>query len=82
MKLSDFVRLSWEEKEYVALHEGILVAKRSTDEYLLFLFQKEEFYIEMVCNIKSRMVEEVRVFDTPKLLAPYLETIEISGLFS
>ncbi|HZF63131.1 MAG TPA: hypothetical protein VEZ55_01535 [Chitinophagaceae bacterium] len=82
MKLSDFVLLSWEEKEYVALHESILVGKRVNESYVLFLFQKEDFYIEMVCNRKSRMLEEVLVFDSPKALTPYLNSIKIDDLFT
>ena len=81
MTLSDFILLSLEQKGYVALHEGVLVAKRTTTEHLIFLFQINTFYLEMFCSLKSRSIEEMRMFDETKLLNPYLETIEINDLF-
>lgn len=82
MKLSDFILLSLEQKGYVALHEGILLAKRTNDQHLVFLFQIDAFYAEMHCNLESRVMEEVRVFDETKLLNPYLEAIQIDDLFT
>ena len=82
MKLSDFILLSLEEKGHTALHEGILIGKRSNRKHLIFLFQIDAFYIEMFCNLDSRLMEEVRVFDETKLLTPYLDAIKIDDLFT
>lgn len=82
MKLSDFILLSLEEKGQTALHEGILIGKRTNGQHLIFLFQVDAFYIEMFCNLESRIMEEVRVFDKTKLLTPYLEAIKIDDLFT
>lgn len=82
MKLSDFILLSLEEKGHVALHDGILIAKRVNHDHLIFLFQIDAFYIEMFCNLETRLLEEVRVFDETKLLTPYLEAIPIDDLFT
>lgn len=80
MKLSDFILLNIDEKQAVALHEGVLIAKRTNQDCLIFLFQMESFYVELFCSLESRMVEEVRIFDATKQLEPYLEEIPIEDL--
>ena len=80
MNLSDFILLSLEQKGRVALHKGVLVAKRSTSSHLIFLFQINKFYVEMFCSLESKTIEEIRMFDATKLLNPYLETIQIDDL--
>ena len=80
MKLSDFILLSLEQKGNVALHEGILVGKRTLGQHLVFLFQLGSFYVELFCNIDNRQMEEVMVFDKVHLLNPYLEAIPIDDL--
>ena len=82
MKLSEFILLGLEEKGHIALHEGILIGKRTYEDYLVFLFRIDEFYIELFCNLQSKAMEEVRVFNGIKLLTPYLESIKIDDLLS
>ena len=38
MRLSEFILLGEEEKKGTVLHEGILLAKRETEDYKVFLF--------------------------------------------
>jgi hypothetical protein len=80
MKLSDFLLLSLEQKGKIALHEGVLIGKRTTNTHLIFLFQIDRFYIELFCNLESRLMEEVRMFNETKPLSPYIETIPIDDL--
>ena len=80
MNLSDFILLSLEQKQVVVLHEGVLIAKRTNKDCLIFLFQMHSFYVEMFCNIESRDVEEIRIFDNTRHLSPYLEAIPIDDL--
>ena len=81
MKLSDFTMLTGEEKKLVVLHEGVLIGKRKKPELIIFLFQLDNFYVESLCDKKTKVVTEYRVFAHTRLLQPYLETIAIDDLF-
>lgn len=80
MNLSDFILLDIDQKQVTVLHEGVLVAKRTNHEYLVFLFQMHSFYVEMFCSLESREVDEIRILNETRHLAPYLESISIDDL--
>jgi hypothetical protein len=82
MRLSDFIMLEEEEKKYTVLHEGVLVAKRCSYNYLVFLFQLDRFYVETFCNVQNKSIEEYRVFDTTTPLDPYLDHIQLEQLLN
>ena len=82
MKLSDFILLSEEKKKWIVLHEGVLVGKRYNNAQNVFLFQFENYYVEMFCNMQSKTVEEYRVFDDTKALHPYLQSIPLDDLLN
>ncbi|MDF2191242.1 hypothetical protein [Paraflavitalea sp. CAU 1676] len=82
MKLSDFILLNEEEKKMTVLHQGVLVAKRSNFDFMVFLFQMENYYVEAYCNPQNKAIEEYRVFDNITLLNPYLDTIPIDNLLN
>jgi len=81
MRLSDFILLHKEEKKMILLHRSTLVAKRLSGDCIIFLFQLEKFYVEMICNISDKKVEEYRVFEGTAPLQPYLEKISITDVF-
>jgi hypothetical protein len=81
MKLSEFIILSKEEKRSNVLTAGIPLAKRRVFENMVFLFQLPEFYVETYCSIKTKEIEEFRVFQNPSYLEPYLNEINIDRLF-
>ncbi len=80
MKLSDFILLTEEQKKLTLLHEGVLIAKRKNNNYLLFLFQLKNYYVEAHCNSLNKRIEEYSVFDNTKTLNPYLDAISIEGV--
>lgn len=82
MKLSDFILLNEDEKKMTVLHQGVLVAKRSNFDFMVFLFQLGNYYVEAYCNTHNKAIEEYRVFDNITLLNPYLETIPIDHLLN
>jgi hypothetical protein len=82
MKLSDFILLNEEEKKLTVLHEGVLIGKRIHTDCLVFLFQMDSYYVETFCSLQKRSIEEYRVFDNTKPLAPYLEAIPIDDLMN
>ena len=80
MKLSGFVLLSLEEKKNVVLHQGVLVGKNWTTRNLVFLFQVNGFYVEVICDLLEKKIQEYRAFAETKFLTPYLESIPIKHL--
>jgi hypothetical protein len=82
MRLSDFILLNENEKKITVLHQGVLVAKRSDSDSMVFLFQLENYYVEAFCNRENKAIEEYRVFESLILLSPYLETIAIDSLLN
>lgn len=82
MRLSDFILLKEEDKKLIVLHNGVLVAKRSNLNHLVFLFQLDNYYVETYCNLRNKAIEEYRVFDHTALLDPYLETIALDDLMN
>jgi hypothetical protein len=82
MNLSDFIVLNNEEKNAVLLHQGVLVGKRYSEDLTIFLFRLHNFYAELVCNVRTKKVEEFRALTSEKPLHPYLEAISLEGLRS
>ena len=56
MKLSAFILLSEKEKKLTVLHEGILIAKRTSVDCLVFLLHLNTFYVEMYCNVENKQI--------------------------
>ena len=82
MKLSDFILLNEDEKKLVVLHEGVLVAKRTSFDCMVFLFQLGSYYVEAYCNPENKAIEEYRVSGNINLLNPYLDNIPIDSLLN
>jgi len=80
MKLSDFILLDINEKKHAVMHEGVLIAKRTSSQKFIFLFQMDHFYVEAHCNISDRQVEAFHASGSTMLLMPYLDSIPIDGL--
>jgi len=80
MRLSDFIMQEGEEKKFTVLHQGVLIGKRKDPSMMIFLFQLDDFYVEMYCNAMSKEVTQYKVFRHTRLLQPYLESIAIDHL--
>ncbi len=80
MKLSDFILLSEEEKNFIVLHKGILIGKKISKNYLFFLFQLDTFYVELFCNKENKSVQEYRLFKETAQLNSYIENIPLDDL--
>lgn len=80
MKLSEFIVLTQEEKIHTVVHGGVLIGKRNNYDCKVFLFQVDEIYVEMFCNIDTRQVDEFRFFQNPNGLKPYLNRISLDGI--
>jgi len=82
MRLSEFILLNEQEKKSTVLHKGVLLAKRSSFESMVFLFQLGNYYVEAYCNPADKSIEEYRMFDNIDILNPYLEAIPLDSLLS
>jgi hypothetical protein len=82
MKLSEFILQENDKKKSALLHLGILIGKRKNDHQQVFLFQMDNYYVEALFNLKNKEVQEYRATCNLNVLNPYLQAIEINGLFS
>jgi hypothetical protein len=82
MRLSEFILLNEDEKKSTVLHQGVLLAKRSSFESMVFLFQLGSYYVEAYCNPANKAIEEYRMFENTDILTPYLEAIPIDSLLN
>lgn len=80
MKLSEFILLTQEEKRFIVLQEGVVLAKMEVLNYMVFLFQLPHFYVETFCCQETKEIREYRVFHNVEHLTPYLEAIPIHHL--
>lgn len=80
MKLSEFILLTQEEKRFIVLQEGVVIAKMDVLNYTVFLFQLPHYYVETYCCRQSKEIREYRVFHNAQHLTPYLEAIPIHHL--
>ena len=80
MKLSEFILLTQEEKRFIVLQEGVVIAKMEVLNYMVFLFQLPHFYVETYCCQETKDIREDRVFHNAEHLTPYLEAIPIHHL--
>ena len=62
------------------LHQGVLLAKRSSFESMVFLFQLGSYYVEAYCNPGNKAIEEYIMFENIDVLKPYLEAILLDNL--
>lgn len=82
MRLSEFILLNEDEKKSTVLHQGVLLAKRSNVDSMVFLFQLGGYYVEAYCNPMDKVIEEYRVFDNVDALKPYLDAIPLDNLLN
>ena len=80
MTLSEFILSDEMVMKETVLHHGVLVAKRRITDNLVFLFQMDGYYVETICSMKSKSVNEYRAFRNINALTPYLEEISIDHL--
>lgn len=82
MKLSEFILLNELDKKRSVMQQGVLLAKRTYPDSIVFLFQLEDYYIETYCNTANKAIEEYRVLPGVDALRPYLEAIPIDDLLN
>lgn len=82
MRLSEFILLNEDEKKTTVLRQGVLLAKRSSFDSMVFLFQLGSYYVEAYCNPGNKAIEEYIMFENIDVLQPYLDAIPIDNLLN
>jgi hypothetical protein len=73
MKLSEFILLTQEEKISMVLQEGVAIAKMEVFNYVVFLFQLPNFYVETYCNRKTKEIQKYKVYHKAEHRNEHLE---------
>lgn len=66
-----------DEEQQLALREAVLIADREDEENTIYLFQLENFYVEVYCHKRYPQFGKYVSFDTTEGLEPYLENIKL-----
>ena len=76
MTLYQFNSLPEREQE-IAMKEAVLLADREAGEYTIYLFQLNNFYVEVYCHLYDLNLSYYRSFNSVEQLEPYLENIPL-----
>jgi hypothetical protein len=82
MKLSEFILLNEVDKKCAVLNNGVALAKSSSPDFIIFLFQLEDYYVETYCNISDKTINEYRILPDTNAIKHYLEAIPIDDLLN
>jgi AAA+ ATPase superfamily predicted ATPase len=82
MKLSEFMLLNEVDKKCAVMNNAVPLAKSASPEFIIFLFQLEDFYVETYCNIADKTIDEYRVLPNTNAIKHYLDAIPIEDLLN
>ena len=82
MTVYEFGRLS-ESKQISCINKkAVYLSQRRKGDYVIILYQLDSFYVE-ICHHKNVFeCKKIVPFTTTDLLSPYLESIDISGIYN
>lgn len=80
MKLAEFNLLDEIGQAEALLNHGVLIAERLYKDFTIFLYQVNEFYVEVYYHNRFTMIQGFRGFASTTALEPYLEEIDITAL--
>jgi hypothetical protein len=81
MTLAYFKSLTRNEKKLIVLRNGSFLSEKNYGFFRTMLYQVDGFYVEIYFTKFSKDAIWFRNFDSTKNLHPYLQQIDISGLF-
>jgi hypothetical protein len=65
-------------KQYEILRQkGVMIADRISTAYKFLLYQVDNFYVELKCNLFETKIEAIKCFFDTKDLDPYLGDISL-----
>jgi hypothetical protein len=80
MTVTDFTHLSETQQAEALLSRGIFLTERLYKNFIIFLYQLDNFYVEVYHNLKFNVMQGMRSFEDDEALEPYLDSIDISCL--
>lgn len=80
MTLDEFAILNETRQAETLLDRGIFLADRFYKNFSIFLYQLDNFYVEVYHNLRFDILQGMRCFEDDDALQPYLESIDISCL--
>jgi len=81
MTVTDFTHLDETQQAEALLARGIFLTERLYKNFIIFLYQLDNFYVEVYHNLKFNVMQGMRSFEDDEALEPYLDTIDISCLY-
>jgi hypothetical protein len=69
-------------KNRLSFNRGVALARRSSFDSTVFLFQLGSYYVEAYCNPSNKAIEEYKMFASVDPLQPYLEAIALDNLLN
>jgi hypothetical protein len=80
MTLDQFTILPETKQAETLLERGIFLADRLYKNFSIFLYQLDNFYVEVYHNLRFDVMQGMRCFQDEDALEPYLDSIDISCL--
>lgn len=81
MQLKEFKYQQKQRKQQLLCEKGVYLAQRSENEFTVLLFQVASFYVEVYIDEEEEMISYIKAFNSTDKLGPYLQAIDVSGLF-
>jgi hypothetical protein len=80
MRLKEFKYLQKQTKQELLFSNGVYLAGRKDEEYLIFLYDMETFYVEVYYDPEEDMIGYIRAFTSTDDLAPYVKHVDLREL--
>lgn len=81
MTLDEFTILDEASQAEALIERGVFLAERMYKNFSIFLYQLDDFYVEIYHNLKYNVMQGMRSFKEEEELEPFLESIDISGVY-
>ncbi|HEV7783527.1 MAG TPA: hypothetical protein VGO58_19770 [Chitinophagaceae bacterium] len=80
MTFTQFKYLSEDDQEALLWRRGVELGRTRDDIFHYILYQVDGFYMEVKYIMPQRTIREIACFEDVDLIAPYLDTINITSL--
>ena len=81
MTLDEFTSLDETLQAEALIDRGVFLAERMYKNFSIFLYQLDDFYVEIYHNLKYNVMQGMRSFREEEDLEPFLENIDISSIY-
>ena len=81
MNFTEFRLLDEMKQAETLIEHGVFLTERLYKNFSIFLYQVNDFYVEVYHNLRFNVMQGMRSFEDDEALEPYLENIDISCLY-